>query len=107
MSETQTRKIAPETRVTIREAKATDAAVIATLYQSLVQDTHINVRPERLEAIAADPNTSLFVCDVDGVVCGTLLLTICLDAMLSMRDSPAAVKARTMQEGRRGCSTDV
>jgi N-acetylglutamate synthase-like GNAT family acetyltransferase len=81
MSETQTRKTLQETRVVIREAKATDAAVIATLYRSLVQDAHINVRPERLEAIAADPNTYLFVCEVDGVVCGTLLLTICLDAM--------------------------
>lgn len=81
MSETQTRTLPPETRVAIREAKATDAAGIATLYRSLVQDAHINVRPERLEAIATDPNTYLFVCDVDGVVCGTLFLAICLDAM--------------------------
>jgi len=81
MSETQTRKTLRAPRVVIREAQATDAAVIAALYRSLVQDAHINVRPERLEAIAADPNTYLFVCEVDGVVCGTLLLTLCLDAM--------------------------
>jgi N-acetylglutamate synthase-like GNAT family acetyltransferase len=81
MSETQTHKTTQETHIVIREAKATDAAVIAALYWSLVQDAHINVRPERLEAIAADPNTSLLVCEVDGVVCGTLLLTLCLDAM--------------------------
>jgi len=30
MRETQTRQLPPETRVAIREAKATDAAVIAT-----------------------------------------------------------------------------
>jgi N-acetylglutamate synthase-like GNAT family acetyltransferase len=81
MSEMHTRKIPQETRVVIREATETDAAVLAKLYRSLVQDAHINVRPERLEAIAADPNNYLFVCEVDGVVCGTLLLTICLDAM--------------------------
>ena len=81
MSGTHTRTIPSATRVTIREAQATDAAVLAALYQSLVQDAHINVRPERLEAIAADPNNYLLVCEVDGVVCGTLLLTICLDAM--------------------------
>jgi N-acetylglutamate synthase-like GNAT family acetyltransferase len=81
MSETHTRKIPQETRVVIREAQETDAAVIAALYRSLVQDAHINVRPERLKAIAADPNNYLFIGEVDGVVCGTLLLTICLDAM--------------------------
>jgi N-acetylglutamate synthase-like GNAT family acetyltransferase len=81
MSETQTRQTPQETLVVIREAQATDAAVIAALYRSLVQDVHINVRPERLQAIAADANTYLFVGEVDGVVCGTLLLTIGLDAM--------------------------
>jgi len=81
MNETHIRKTPQETRVVIREAKETDAAVIAALYRFLVQDVHINVLPERLEMIAADPNTYLLVCEVDGVVCGTLLLTICLDAM--------------------------
>jgi len=64
MSETHTCKIPPENRMVIREAQATDAAVLTELYRSLVQDAHINVRPERLEAIAADPNTSLLVCAV-------------------------------------------
>jgi N-acetylglutamate synthase-like GNAT family acetyltransferase len=81
MSETQTRQTPQETLVVIREAQATDAAVIAALYRSLVQDVHINVRPERLQAIASDANTYLFVGEVDGVVCGALLLTIGLDAM--------------------------
>src|SRR2546429_4827468 len=57
MSEIQTRKTPQETLVVIREAQAIDAAVIAALYWSLVQDVHINVRPERLQAIAADANT--------------------------------------------------
>ena len=54
---------------------------LAALYQSLVPDPHINVQSERLEALAADPHTYLLVCEVDGVVCGTVLLTLCLDAM--------------------------
>ena len=54
MSETQTRQTPQDTRVVVREAQAIDAAVIAALYWSLVQDVHINVRPERLQTIAAE-----------------------------------------------------
>jgi N-acetylglutamate synthase-like GNAT family acetyltransferase len=70
-----------ETHVVIRQARGTDAGALAALYQSLVSDPHINVRPERLEMLATDPHTYLLVCEVDGVVCGTALLTLCLDAM--------------------------
>ena len=65
----------------IRQARGADAIALAALYQSLVSDPHISVRPERLEALAADPHTYLLVCEVDGMVCGTVLLTLCLDAM--------------------------
>jgi hypothetical protein len=65
----------------IRQARGTDAAALAALYQSLVADPHINVRPERLEALAADPHTYLLVCEVDDMVCGTVHLTLHLDAM--------------------------
>ncbi len=70
-------------RFIVREARPGDAFSIEALYRSLVEDRNINVLPERLEAIAADPNSHLFVCEVDGSVSGTLLLTICLDAMYS------------------------
>lgn len=65
----------------IRQARGADVVALAALYQSLVSDPHIKVRPERLEALAADPHTYLLVCEVDGIVCGTVLLTLCLDAM--------------------------
>jgi N-acetylglutamate synthase-like GNAT family acetyltransferase len=67
--------------VTIREAQAKDAAAIEELYRSLVKDVHIRVSPERLEAVATDPNNYLFVCELDGTVCGAILLSICLDVM--------------------------
>ena len=68
-------------KTAIREASGADAAAIAVLYRSFVSSPHIDVRADRLEAIAADPNNFLFVCEVDGVVCGTAFLTLCLDAM--------------------------
>ncbi|NVN99486.1 MAG: GNAT family N-acetyltransferase [Geobacteraceae bacterium] len=67
--------------VVIREARGTDAAAIAALYRSFVTNPNINVREDRLEAIAADSNNFVFVCEVEGVVCGTAFLTLCLDAM--------------------------
>lgn len=67
--------------VTLREASGVDAAAIAALYRSFVSSPHINVRADRLETIAVDPNNFIFVCEVDDVVCGTAFLTICLDAM--------------------------
>ncbi len=38
--------------VVIRQAREADAGALATLYQFLVSDPHINVRPERLETLA-------------------------------------------------------
>src|SRR5262245_32029880 len=70
-----------ETRLIVRQARGADAAARAALYQSLVPDPHIHVRPERLEVLAADPHTYLLVGEVDGMVCGTVHLTLCLDAM--------------------------
>jgi N-acetylglutamate synthase-like GNAT family acetyltransferase len=70
-----------ENKPFIREAKGSDAAAIAELYRSLVSSPHVNVREDRLEAIASDPNNFIFVSQVDGVVCGTAFLTLCLDAM--------------------------
>lgn len=66
--------------MTIREARGDDAVAVA-LYRSFVSSPHINVLEERLETIAADPNNSIFVSEIDGVVCGTAFLTLCLDAM--------------------------
>lgn len=65
----------------IREASGDDAVAIAVLYRSLVSSPHVNVRKDRLEAIAFDPNNFVFVCEVNGAVLGTAFLTLCLDPM--------------------------
>jgi N-acetylglutamate synthase-like GNAT family acetyltransferase len=67
--------------VKIREAQESDALTIAALYRSFVTSPHINVREDRIKAIATDLNNFLFVCEVEGLVCGTAFLTICLDVM--------------------------
>jgi N-acetylglutamate synthase-like GNAT family acetyltransferase len=67
--------------VTVREAKDTHAPAIAALYRALVSDPHIAVLPARLRSIAEDPQTFLLVCEFDGAVCGTALVSLCLDAM--------------------------
>lgn len=71
----------PAAGMTVREALGRDAEAVASLYRSFVSSPHVKVREDRLEAIASDPNNFLLVCDVDGVVCGTAFLTLCLDAM--------------------------
>jgi N-acetylglutamate synthase-like GNAT family acetyltransferase len=67
--------------MSIREAHGSDAVTIAALYRSFISSPHINVREDRVKAIASDPNNFLFVCEVNDVVCGTAFLTLCLDAM--------------------------
>lgn len=71
----------PKSEISIREARGGDAIAIAELYRSFVTSPHINVREDRLEAIATDPNNFVFVCQVDEIICGTAFLTLCLDAM--------------------------
>ena len=90
-----------EPRVVIRQARGADAAALAALYRSLVPDPHINVRPERLEALAADPHTYLLVCEVDSMVCGTVLLTLCLDAMYGSQPY-GVIENVVVAEARRG-----
>jgi N-acetylglutamate synthase-like GNAT family acetyltransferase len=72
--------------VLIRQAETRDAAAIEALYQELVPgNPHIRVDPARIEAIAADPHNRLLVVEVDGQVCGTAFLTICLDPMFGFQ----------------------
>jgi len=67
--------------IKIREAQGSDAAAIAALYRSFITSPHIRVRADRLEAIASDANNFVFVCEAEGIICGTVTLTLCLDAM--------------------------
>ncbi|MDR3390358.1 MAG: GNAT family N-acetyltransferase [Sulfuriferula sp.] len=73
----------------IRRALPADAAHIALLYAELVNNPAIAVLPERIEQISQDPNTALFVCENQGVVCGTALVSLCADVMF--KSQPFAV----------------
>jgi N-acetylglutamate synthase-like GNAT family acetyltransferase len=66
----------------VRRATARDAAAIQRLYQALVPgDPNIAVDPRTVEGLATDPHNHLLVVDVDGAVCGTAFMTLCLDPM--------------------------
>ena len=73
----------------IRRAVSSDAENIATLYRQLVDNTSVAVLPERIVQIAKDNNTALFVCEQDGRLCATALVSMCLDVMY--RFQPYAV----------------
>ncbi len=66
----------------VRRAKPEDAEAIETLYKHLVPgDENISVHPRRLADLEADPTHRLYVIESDGLVRGTALLTLTLDAM--------------------------
>ncbi|MBW7473140.1 GNAT family N-acetyltransferase [Paenibacillus oenotherae] len=70
----------------IREAEIRDRARIEELYRILIPDADdINVLEERIEQIKRDSNNFLYVAEIDGRVEGTVLLSICLDAMFGNR----------------------
>jgi len=73
----------------MRRAVADDAPHLERLYRQLVDNPDICVLPGRIEALADDPATALFVCDVDGQVRGTVLVSLCRDVMF--RHQPFAV----------------
>lgn len=65
----------------IREAAAADAPAIARLYRELVADPRIDVGPEQVAVLAGSAASFLLVAEVEGLVCGTALLTLCPDVM--------------------------
>jgi N-acetylglutamate synthase-like GNAT family acetyltransferase len=68
--------------IVVRRARDSDAAALQALYQALVPgDPNIRVRSERIAQIERDSYNFLLVVEVDGEVCGTAFLTICLDPM--------------------------
>lgn len=94
-------KMKQNANVIVREARGGDADAVAALYRSFVSSPHVNVREDRLETIASDPNNFIFVCEVDGAVCGTAFLTLCLDAMFG--NQPYGVLENVVvEEARRG-----
>lgn len=65
----------------VREAIASDAPTIQALYQQLVNNPAVDVLPERIASIADDPNTALLAYDREGVIVGTVLVSLCSDVM--------------------------
>lgn len=65
----------------IRNALPSDAKRIAKLYRQLVSDPAVTVLPERIAAISSDRNTGLFVCEYQGEVQGSALVSLCTDVM--------------------------
>lgn len=67
--------------VTIRTASRTDTAAIESLYRQLVDDENVNVTEFQIQALDEDARTRLLVCTIDGYVLGTVLVSLCADAM--------------------------
>jgi len=65
----------------VRRAVADDAPMIESLYRELVSDSLIRVLPEQVTALSKSPTSFLLVAESPGLVCGTVLLTLCPDAM--------------------------
>ena len=75
--------------VTVREAKAADAAAIQRLYQELLPEAPVDVRAEKIDNLAASATSFLLLAEANTEILGTLLLTICPDVMFA--DQPFAV----------------
>ena len=69
----------------IRVAGPDDARAIEDLYRQLVANATVQVLPERLEQLAQDPRTELFVGEREGRICATALLSLCSDAMFGFQ----------------------
>jgi N-acetylglutamate synthase-like GNAT family acetyltransferase len=68
-------------QIIIREAAARDAISINSLYQLLSANQAINVKPERIVAIANHDDHFLLVAEIEKNVCGTAFMSFCMDAM--------------------------
>ena len=64
-----------------RKAKPEDANEIARLYGELTTKSPLDVLAERISEISEDPNTYLIVCEENGAILATALLTLCNDVM--------------------------
>ena len=73
----------------VRCALPSDAKYVSELYCQLVSNPNISVLPERIAQISNDPNTALFVCEINDLICGTALVSLCADVMF--KKQPFAV----------------
>lgn len=65
----------------IRQATPSDADQLTALYPLLVPSSPVSVLPERLSQLQASPAAYLVVYDCNGLLLGTVFLTLCPDPM--------------------------
>ncbi|MGF6345770.1 GNAT family N-acetyltransferase [Variovorax sp. W2I14] len=73
----------PISSLKVRRAAPDDAARIDALYGQLVGDTARCVLPERIRELSESPRAALLVAEMDGRVCGTVLVSLCEDVMFN------------------------
>jgi GNAT superfamily N-acetyltransferase len=85
----------------VRAASGADAAALQFLYRQLVDDDNVNVTESQIQMIEDDGRTRLLVCEIDGSVCATVLVSLCADVMYA--DQPfAVVENLVVDQGCRG-----
>ncbi len=67
----------------VRRAAPGDADAIAAMYAQLVRNPKVAVLPERIAALSMDAHAALFVGEMAGRVCGTVLVCLCPDVMFN------------------------
>lgn len=73
----------PDSSLKVRRAVPDDAGRIDALYGQLVGNTPRCVLPERIRELSENLKTMLLVAELDGRVCGTLLVSLCDDVMFN------------------------
>lgn len=88
--------------IVVRVAQPGDAGRIETLYRQLVPGQPVTVLAERIRQIAEDPQTVLYVCEADGEVNATALVSLCRDVMFGMQPF-AVIENIVVHDQFRGC----
>lgn len=83
----------------VRAAARADAAALQSLYRQLIDDDNVNVTESQIQMIEEDTRTRLLVCEIDGSVCATVLISLCPDVMYASQ--PFAVVENLVVD--RGC----
>jgi len=69
--------------IKVRRASASDAVPISSLYRQLVSNPAVSISPDHLQTLAASESHFVLVAEQDGVVKGTVLLSLCADVMFN------------------------
>jgi N-acetylglutamate synthase-like GNAT family acetyltransferase len=88
-------------QVAVRRAEGADAPAIQSLYRELVSNSGVSVSRQRVAEVAQDPCTALFVAEAEGVVVGTVLVSLCSDVMFESQPF-AVVENVVVASGCRG-----